>query len=504
MDRVVTRARASGRRLHAWWLTQPFLRDTVPLILVFAATIAYFVLFEWLSYLRHANFASFDYDLGMYDQGIWQLAHGRGFMTIRGMHVFAHHANLGYLLFVPFYWLGAGPQFLQFVNTLGVTMVALPVYLLGRFHMRSRWAGFWLVIAYLGHFSPQWKIQETFHPESIAAPLIVGAFYLATRGRWKGYWWCVLLALIWKEDVALVIFVLGFLVFFMFKDRWRGLLTVLLGAGWFVVATKVFMPAFQQSGAVFDNLFGSLGADMNEVVWNSIRHPTQLGTVLEQHKAQQGALDLMRPYGYTGIVSPHVLALGAPQHVVNFASIQNFTWDLRWHYAFFPYIAVLLASIRTVVTRSRTWLCWALIGVMVGGVVLTRNEGIGPWSSQYGAGFWAVQDTPRNADIRQMMKRIPDDARVSTMYFMVPHLSHREYIYTFPNPWRSSNYGVNDIPKPPSPKTIDYLFVDENQTCPPNTTPVPQDCELYRSITSTPDWELVERRGQIALWKQRR
>jgi uncharacterized membrane protein len=511
-DDVWSRSRHHWVRMQSWWATQNFLRSVLPLLLVVGVTLAYFVQFELLVWQRHANFGSLDYDLGMYDQGIWQLAHGRSFMTIRGMDVFGHHANLGYLLFVPFYWLGAGPQFLDFVNTLGVVAVAWPVYLLGRFHLKSRWAGFWLVIAYLGHFAPQWKIQETFHPESIAAPLIVGAFYLATRGRWRGYWWCVFGALIWKEDVSLVVFVLGFLVFFMFKDRWRGLLTIAAGTVWFIVATKLFMPMFQQSGAVFDNLFGSLGANVNEVAWNSIRDPTRLGQVLYEHKAQQGALDLMKPYGYTGIVSPHVLMLGVPQHVINFASLQTFTEDLRHHYAFFPYIAVLLASIRTVVTRRRVAICWALIAVMVGGVLLTRNEGIGPWSTQYHMGDWGSIDssTPagraqiqHNQDLSSMMEKIPDDARVSTLFYMVPHLSHREYIYKFPNPWIGLSYGVNGIPKPPNPDTIDTLLVDELDVCPPDK-PASDNCRLYRSIVDSGQFRQVERKDDLVLWRRNR
>ena len=52
--------------------------------------------------------------------------------------------------------------------------------------------------------------------------------------------------------------------------------------------------------------------------------------------------------------------------------------------------------------------------------------------------------------------------------FLVPHLSHREYIYTFPNPWRSSNYGAGGtLVTPPDQNTIDDLVVDTDAvTCP--------------------------------------
>ena len=215
--RAATTVDGAGERLDGWrrrrwttWEESPFLRTTTPRILVGVLLIWYFVVFENLVWLRQAHYGTFDYDLGMYDQGIWQLAHGRGFMTVRGMHVFGHHANIGYLLLVPFYWVGiGGPQFLDTINTFAVVMVALPLFLLAVRHLKSAWAGLFLVVAYFLHFAPQWMIQETFHPECIAAPFLVGAFYFASVSKWRWYWVCIAVALLWKEDVALAVAMLG-------------------------------------------------------------------------------------------------------------------------------------------------------------------------------------------------------------------------------------------------------------------------------------------------------
>ena len=487
--------------LRAAWRDNTWVRWRLPLLLTFVVVIGYLWVFISLSYVRHHHFGSFDYDLGMYDHGIWQLSRGRGFMTVRGMHIFGHHANIGYLLFVPAYWLGAGPHFLNIMNVVGVTAVAWPVYLLGRFHLRSRWAGFWLVVAYLFHFSPQWKIQETFHAESMAAPFLVGAFYLASRKRWGWYWFCIVGALIWKEDVALFVTMLGFVVWFLYGERRTGIKTILAGVAWFAVATQLFIPAFAEGAAVYDGLFGELGGSAREVVTNSIRHPTMLGQHLHDHGAIDGAVELMLPYGLISVANPLVALMGIPQHVINFASIQNFTWDLRWHYAFFPYLAFMLAAFRTAVTR-RTVVAWALIFVMVSGVYLTREQGIGPWASgNYYSGWWPLTDNPRNEAIRDVLEEVPDDAVVSAPYFMVPHLSHREHVYTFPNPWHASNYGVAGVPAPPDPDTVDILLADEAQVCPDSPDPQP-DCALWQGIIASPDFEEAARSDQIVMYRR--
>jgi hypothetical protein len=59
-----------------------------------------------------------------------------------------------------------------------------------------------------------------------------------------------------------------------------------------------------------------------------------------------------------------------------------------------------------------------------------------------------------------MIKRVPASAGVSASYTVVPHLSHRDQIYTFPNPWIRSYYGITNK-TPESPKSIQYLVIDE-------------------------------------------
>ncbi len=48
---------------------------------------------------------------------------------------------------------------------------------------------------------------------------------------------------------------------------------------------------------------------------------------------------------------------------------------------------------------------------------------------------------------------------MSADYNLVPHLAHRQLIYTFPNPWTSSNYGV-DGTEHPDPGAVQWLAVN--------------------------------------------
>ena len=84
----------------------------------------------------------------------------------------------------------------------------------------------------------------------------------------------------------------------------------------------------------------------------------------------------------------------------------------------------------------------------------------------------------------------------------MPHLSHREGIYTFPNPWRSQYYGVNGVPAPPDPVTIDYLIADENQVCPETDGEPHPDCLLWRDITDSGDFDEVFREDAVVVYRR--
>src|SRR3954449_4605326 len=91
-------------------------RDPVRWVLG-AMIVGWSAVFIVLGGIRQQRFATFSFDLGIYDQAVWLLSRFHDpFVTVRGLEFFGHHVNPIVLLFVPFYWLGAGPLFLLSVQ----------------------------------------------------------------------------------------------------------------------------------------------------------------------------------------------------------------------------------------------------------------------------------------------------------------------------------------------------------------------------------------------------
>jgi len=54
---------------------------------------------------------------------------------------------------------------------------------------------------------------------------------------------------------------------------------------------------------------------------------------------------------------------------------------------------------------------------------------------------------------------VPASAGVAASYSLVPHLTHRTYIYEWPTPWHVVNWGIHGE-NPPKPKNVSYIVLD--------------------------------------------
>ena len=156
-------------------------RSHGPVLVLAAMVVLYIAVFGTLTWRQQSNYGTFGFDMGIYDQGIWLVSRFKEpFVTIRGLNYFGHHVNVITVLFVPFYWLGAGPHFLYLVETIALAAGAIPVWLLARDHVGDRVA---LVpaAAYLLYPSIQWTNWWHFHPDALITTPLLFAWWLASR-----------------------------------------------------------------------------------------------------------------------------------------------------------------------------------------------------------------------------------------------------------------------------------------------------------------------------------
>lgn len=445
--------------------------SSAPPVIVVLAAVAWAVVFGVHVYWRHSRFGTPDHDLGIWDQATWLLAHGRSFDTVRGLRVFGFHVSPALYLYAPFYWLGAGANLLNLSMVASLAIGAWPVFRIARHHLGREWQALVLSLAYLITFAAQWMVQETFHPEVVAITPLLFAYLAAVEGRWRAFAAWLLFAVMWKEDVAIAGAMVGLVL------AWRGERTItgapapsgtrragLWAAGlcalWFVVASRLVIPAFSPAGGFTDDIFGDLGGSPTELAGNAVTDPGMFVDQLEESEPHHYLRELTAAYGFVPLLSPVTLLMGLPQALINLLAQYSFFWVTRVHYAAIPLLASTLAAIEGVARFRRPEVRTGLLVLVATGALYTGAMwGISPVSPLYRTGHWLLTPHARQEALEAVVELPGSDDAVSSYTWLVPHLSHREEIYTFPNPWLANNWGVGGENRP-DPDDTDWLIVD--------------------------------------------
>ena len=118
-------------------------------------------------------------------------------------------------------------------------------------------------------------MSELFHPEVIAITPLLCAYYCSVRRRWGWFACFAVLAVCWKEDVALAVAVLG-LIIALRGDRRVGLITAGAALSWFSLWTSALFPLLNGGKIQTEGLYADVGGSPGGVVRTLFTHPGRI------------------------------------------------------------------------------------------------------------------------------------------------------------------------------------------------------------------------------------
>ena len=196
--------------------------------------------------------------------------------------------------------------------------------------------------------------------------------------------------------------------------------------------------------------------------------PSRLGSRLASHESADYAWKLLAPFGLLSLAAPLLLLLGAPQAFLNLITNVPWTKTITFHYAALPFAAVddrrgrgrRVRRPPDQVARRGGRPRRGRAGVLAS---RPRSRG-GRRRSARSTATASGHSTrsPQLASARAAVAKVPDDSVVSATYNLVPHLTHRAEIYSFPNPWVSKNFGIDGEPRR-SGKRVEWIVVDKRR-----------------------------------------
>jgi uncharacterized membrane protein len=486
---------AAGARLAEWTRLSGGALGLIALGLVVAAFVGIFVAQTWA---LHRHFGTYGFDVGIYDQGTWLLSRLKApFVTVRGLNLFGEHASYILVLVAPLYRIWADPRLLLLLQALALALPAWVIYRLGAKHLANPAAGLAVAVAYLAFPGMQWALTWQFHPETLAAAFLALAALAADGGRHRLMALWLGLALLCREDVGLVVAGFGGLLM-LSGQRVVGRRVLIAGLAWWVLATFLFIPwANARQTNLFELNYGVTGVGPIALLRAL---PSMAGRALATALSNQGIgylLLILVSFLGLPLLAPRTLLPVAPALFLNLAAIPPEQHQIRFQYlaTTAPFLGIAtVAGLRMVASRRRALLAPLLVALVVVALVVDQRLGPAPWSHDRIVAATAPGDQAR----RRALAMIPPDAPVSAQFNLVPQLGHRVRIYEFPNPFRTSNWGLSgDVHPARDLQEVRYVVVDRSLLDDDQQS-------LLRDLQASPDWTtrldsdnvvLLERRG---------
>lgn len=416
-------------------------RSSLPILLLWLAVTAYAVAFSLITLERYAAFEARALDLGNLNQAIWNTAHGNWFHLTNQpgtVNRLSLHVEPILLPIAALYRLYPQPPLLLIVQAVTVALGALPLFALAHRQLRSAWAGLAFALVYLLHPTIQAANWLEFHPVTLAPTFLLAAFYFLIVGRAGWFALFAMLAASCKEEMALLVLMLGlYALVVQRRARW-GLITMALALAWAFLAVFVIQTRFA-AGNIHWGRYGYLGETPGAMVISLITRPGLVWAQLSAAQAGNYLWKLLWPTGLLALLAPEVLLLALPSLAINL--LADFPPMHQVHTLIYaaPIVPFVLAAAVMGLARLRGWLGgraawgrWVVPGmaglIVMLGLADQRLHGYLPGSGN--ALALTVTDHHRRA--AAIIARIPPDAKVSAQDRLNPHVSGRETIYIFP------------------------------------------------------------------------
>lgn len=412
---------------------------TAAVATVSIATAAFVVVFGWLGLNQFWRFHLHAFDLGIFTQGTWLLSRFEEpfFITTRGLPLFADHSSYILVFLAPLARLFPTAQMLIVVMALALAAIAPLAFVVAR----RAGAGHLLATttAVLVLFAPavQWNMRDSFHPEVLVVPLVVGAIALLQRDR---DWWAIavlFVALTAKEDVGLLVAPLGLIVAWVMGKRRTGFAVFALGVAAFLLNFLVLLPTWSPSGELlYSYRYAAIGDGPIDIAFGLMTRP-DLWIDVATDPTRLAYVALLVGAMPLSVLAPRWLLAGVPALVANLFSGHGYQYEIEYHYTAYLIAVVVIAGAYGAAVVDRRGNREVTIGalavcVLVAGITFGVAAPVRGWAASH-----EHQD-----QIRSMLEEVPADASISAWSTLVPSLAERDIVYVFPNPFVPFYYGT--------------------------------------------------------------
>ena len=388
------------------------------------------------SIIRHELFNSSG-DLAFFDQTVYLVSQGKPpISSVLGFHILADHAAwilypiaLLYKIYPHVYWLFA-------VQSIALSLGAFSTYLLAIQAGLKENQAIAIVIVYLLYPVVYNSNLCDFHSDTIAVPAILTAVLAARKG--KLIWFCisVLIVLGCKAVLSLTVLAMGVWLLFFEKRRLYGVIAIISGIAWFLIANKIIIPFFGSEATLVNRHFyrySYLGKSFSETLQIVLSQPQIIFIHIFNLINLEYLSFLLVPIIW-GLIPKYMTPLiGAiPCIALNILADHASQKNVILHYSL-PIIPFLILALIASIAANKAWIkprkviiLWSLFWFLF----------LGKWGFFMSKYLNFVDNWQAT---RQAISLIKTQDSVLTTDVITPHLTHRQEI--------NFKYSINELNK---------------------------------------------------------
>ena len=373
-------------------------------------------LYATLSIVRHMHFESGAYDLGIFDQTIWQYSQFMvPFSTIKGRLILGDHLNLTLPLLAPLYWIWSDVRMLLVFQSVWLVFSGYGIYLIAKKRGLATYVAMGLSGVYALFYGIQQAVIFDFHASIIGVGLLVWTAYFLEYKKYIFMWIAVFLLVLTQENMGIALTGLGCIYLFRKDQKTTALIWMAFGIVATLFATRA-VAFFSPVGYEYNPEFPKNIAD---AMWQMADTPDK----------RQVWVWTLGWFAFVPLFSPGAMIaiiLDLAQYFISGESFARNWTTLTHHRAMLaPFLALGAMDVLMRVRRPNIRV-YIMVGMLLLAVYLQYAWHM-PLNKLVKPAFWKHEQWI--GDTHKLLASVPLSGVIAAQHNLVPHLTHRKDIY---------------------------------------------------------------------------
>jgi uncharacterized membrane protein len=305
-------------------------------VALLAMVALYTAIYSAACVIKYRAFLYDDIDLAIFTQALANLMRGSLGCSIRGASWLGDHSSLSLFLVTPLYAIARTPLTLLVAQSVALALGAIPVHRLARRELGDGPAALACAALYLLYPATGYLNLFEFHPEALSTPALIAAFAMLREERTRAAALWSAVALLGKEDAALVVAAMGVYALTLRRPASRAQAGWLIGlaAGSLALSFGALKPALAHGAPAYGAMYSQWGRSPGEIALALARAPwravaalfTTPGNAHDTLIKQQYWVQMLLPLAFLPLAAPEVLAIALPivlEHMLSWRTQQH-------------------------------------------------------------------------------------------------------------------------------------------------------------------------------------